>query len=196
MYDLRLHERDKKKVETIIIYSANVRKASNNLTIGSLKYTPTNVMMYEYDGNAVYTELETKLKNGQDLTDKDMINLIFLPLMRGDMPTKEAAKKSVEMAQTIKDKNKRDACIASTVACMSKYLNSYEITNILEVLKMTDIFTIALKEALTDSMTAEYLKIIKNALKKGLSLNDIADLTELDIEEIEDFKLQLEEQAN
>jgi uncharacterized protein YpbB len=113
--------------------------------------------------------------------------------MHGDMPIKEVAKKSVEMAQIIKDKNKRDACIASTVACMSKYLNNYEITSILEVLKMTDIFTIALKEALTDSMTAEYLKIVKNALKKGLSLEDIAELTKLDIEEIEDFQLQLQE---
>ena len=42
---------------------------------------------------------------------------------------------------------------------------------------MTDIFS----RLLTDALTVEYSKIVKKMLKKGLSLDDIADLTDIDI---------------
>jgi hypothetical protein len=188
-YNLRLYERDKREIQTVIIYSSDVRKAADSLKIGSLTYTPTNVMMYEYDGNAIYANLEAKLKSGEDLTDTDMLNLIFLPLMRNDLPKKELAKKSIEMAQTIQDESKRDTCIASTVAFMSKYLNDDEITNILEVLKMTDIFT----RLISERMTEREIEIAKKAIKKGISLEDIADLTGIDIDILEDLKQDVEE---
>ena len=69
-YDLQLYKRDKRRIQTVVIYSSDVRKAADSIDIGSLVYAPTNVLMHEHDGDAVYyAELEAKIKNKQDLTD-------------------------------------------------------------------------------------------------------------------------------
>jgi hypothetical protein len=179
-YDLYLYKRDKRKVQTVIIYSADVKKAADSLDIGVLVYAPLKVMMYGYDGNTIYKELETKLKAGHDLTDTDMLNLIFLPLMKNDIPKRELAEKSLRLAQTKQDKIKRDTCIASAFAFSLKYLNDDDITRILEVLKVANLETV-----LTRVITDERIEIAVKAIKKGLSLEDIADLTGLDIETVE-----------
>jgi len=185
IYDLRLYERDKRKIQTVIIYSSDVRKADDSLNIGSLIYSPSKVMMYEYDGNAIYMALEAKLKSGQELTDSDMLNLIFLPLMKNDIPKRDLAEKSIELAQTIPDKNKRDICVASAFAFSLKYLSDEDIKRILEVLRMVNLET-----ALTILAEDKTIKIAKKLLKKGLSLNDIADATELDMDTIKELQEQ------
>ena len=113
-----------------------------------------------------------------------MLNLMFLPLMRNSVQKKEFAKKSIELAQTICDRNKRDACIASVVAFMSKYLNENEINDILGVLKMTDIVT----RILVDDRLEQAKEIAKKAIDEGLSLNLISKLTGLDIETIKEIQ--------
>jgi len=151
-YDLRLYERDKRKIKTVIIYSADVKKSADSLDIGSLIYTPAKIMMYEYDGNAIYTELETKLNNKQDLTDTDMLNLIFLPLMRNSVTKYELAEKSIELSQTIQDKNKRDVCIASAVAFIDKYLNENEKNKIWGLIRMTGTFARLMQKEIDETV--------------------------------------------
>jgi hypothetical protein len=48
---------------------------------------------------------------------------------------------SIKLAQAIPDTAKRNACIAAAFAFGSKYLKENEIVKLLEVLKMTDLFT-------------------------------------------------------
>ena len=130
-YDLRLYKRDERKIDTVIIYTAEVKKKPEGLNIGSLTYNPGVIMMADYNGNAIYAELDAKLKAGQELTDIDMINLIFLPLMSNDIPRKELAAKSIELAQTIPDTTKRNTCIAAAFAFANKYLSKDEAEKLL-----------------------------------------------------------------
>ena len=118
-----------------------------------------------------------------------MLNLIFLPLMRHSLPKRELAKKSIEMAQTIDDENKRDVCIASTVAFMQKYLNDNEMSNILEVLRMIGTW----ERILVNERIDERMEFSKKLLKKGMSVEDIVELTELDIEVIEGLQRECKE---
>lgn len=74
-YDIRLYERDKRNINTVIIYSSDVKDSDTGLSIGSLVYNPSKVMLYEYDGNAIFKELELKINTGEELTDIDMLNL-------------------------------------------------------------------------------------------------------------------------
>ncbi len=66
-YDLRLYERDGRRVITVIIYTANVRQAADGISIGSLVYNPQRVMMGEYDGDTIYRGLAAKIEAGQDI---------------------------------------------------------------------------------------------------------------------------------
>ena len=187
MYDIHLYERDKRKIRTVIIYSSNVKKRDVSLNIGSLEYKPDVVFMCDYDGNAIYTDLETKLKNKQKLTNTDILNLTFLPLMRNTIPKAELAEKSIKIAQNIPDKNKRDGCIASTLAFSLEYLNKTQITRIMEGLQMSKfekLYTVFVENAVIERT--------KNFLKNGVSEEIIAKSMEIDIDTVIALKEQLE----
>jgi len=59
-YNLRLYERDGRKIQSVIIYSSDVKKMPAGLEIGSLTYNPDKIMMGDYDGDIVYHELKDK----------------------------------------------------------------------------------------------------------------------------------------
>jgi hypothetical protein len=182
-YDLRLYERDGRKIRTVIIYTSDVTKADTALNIGSLAYNPDKIMMCEYDGNKIFVELDAKIKAGQELTDVDMLNLIFLPLMKHTIPRKELAVKSIELAQTIPNKTKQDACIAAAIAFASKFLNKDEMRDLLGVLKMSELAVMLL-----ESRAAE---IAKKLLKRGLSIMDVAEDTDLDEATVRQLQTEL-----
>jgi hypothetical protein len=171
-YDIRLYDRDGRRIITVIIYAADVKQAETELNIGSMVYSPEKIMMNEYDGNAIYTELANKINNDAEITDVDMLNLIFLPLMRNTVSRAELAVKSVTLAKNITEARKRDACIAASVAFASRYMDENKINELLEVLKMTDIATLLVEDAKID--------IAKNMLKRGVSIETIAEDTGLD----------------
>ena len=200
-YDSLLYDRDGRKVDTIIIYSSDVRKIDESLDIGTLKYQPTNIMMSEFDGDSIYKDLEIKLKEKQELTDIDMLNLIFLPLMKNSIPKAELALKSVELAKTIGDRSKRETCIVSAIVFTSKYLSGNEINRIWEVAKVTDIIGRLIQQEVDKEVKIavevhnklkEYrVKTAIKLIKKGLSVEDIADSTSLDIEFIKELKEEI-----
>jgi predicted transposase YdaD len=190
-YDVRLYERDGRIVNTVIIYTADVKEADTNLNIGSLSYNPNKVMMCDYDGDSIYKEINAKIKNGQELQDIDMLNLIFLPLMKNTTLRDELAVNSIKLAQAIPDTTKRNACIAAAFAFGSKYLKEDEIDKLLEVLKMTDLFTRFIEEveeaaakaaakAAAETVANRNIEIAKKLLRRGLTVTDVAEDTELD----------------
>ena len=184
VYDTLLYKRDGRQIDTVVVYSSDVENADVSLDIGAVKFSPQVVMFADYDGSAIITELEDKLASGQELTDHDMLNLVFLPLMKTDVPKEELAGKSVAIAQSIPDKEKRNICIASIFAFASKYLEDEMLIKLKEVIKMSDLATMLI----TDTITETEVKIAKRALKKGLSIEDIADLTGLDADMIQNLK--------
>ena len=206
-YNLRLYQRDRRKIKTVIIYSANVKNIYTSiLDMGDLVYNPHIIMMKDYDGNKIFAGLEEKLNNKEDLTDIDMLNLIFLPLMSHELPREEIATKSVQLAKNIEDTQKRNACIASVFAFASKYLEEENINNLLEVIKMTDLATLLLRDAIEESMEkgiekgmekgmekgkqARDTEVAKSMLIDGLDVEFIRKYTGLSVKQIEKLKLE------
>jgi len=183
-YDLRLYERDGRMIHTVIIYTSDVKNSPGRLCTGSLVYNPDVILMGDYDGNAVFAELETKIKTGQDFTDLDMLNLVLLPLMRHTIPRKELAVKSIELAQAIPDITKRNACIAAAFAFANKYLDVSETNKLLEVLRMTDLGTMlvmdAVKDAVKDAVEERNIKVATAMLKDGMGISTVSRYTGLD----------------
>ena len=199
-YDLRLFERDGRIVRTVVIYSSDVKEAPPPLCIGSLTYNPDVILMGDYDGREIYAQLDAKIKAGQELTDVDMLNLTFLPLMRHSIPRQELAANSIKLAQSIADTAKRNACIAAAYALASKYLNEEETENLLEVLKMNDLMTLFLEEALEEAEKRvveraekkREIEIAKNFLRLNMvKLEDIAAATGMDMDVLHELKKEL-----
>jgi len=139
--------------------------------------------MHKYDGNAIYTELEAKLKAKQELTDADILNLIFLPLMKSETPKYELAVQSIKLANTIPNRQKRNACIASAFAFTEKYLSEAEIKKILGVLKMTKAIDILIED--------QMIELAKKMLVKKKPMDEIIEFTNLD----EEIIMELQKQA-
>lgn len=190
-YDLRLYERDRRNINTIIIYTADVKEAPAALKIGSLIYSPDKIMMGEYDGDAIYAELDTKIKTDSTLTDVDILNLIFLPLMRNTTPRDELAVNSVKLAQNIPDTAKRNACIAAAFAFAYRYLDGDKLEKLVEVIRMTDLATILI----TDAKKEEKIAIAKKLLKRGISVEAIAEDTGLDESTIKKLQAELNQES-
>ena len=188
IYDLLLYERDGRQIDTVVIYSSDVQTAETSLDTGTLSFNPQTVMFADYDGNVIYKELEEKLESGQELSDIDLLNLIFLPLMKTDMPKGELAEKSIRMAQSIPDNNKRNTCIASVFAFASKYLEEEILNKLLEAIKMSDLATMLINNTITE----RDIEIAKRLLKRGISTEDIMESTDLDLDTIQQLKDELD----
>ncbi|MCL1792230.1 MAG: hypothetical protein FWG34_00010 [Oscillospiraceae bacterium] len=186
-YDSLLYDRDGRKVQTVIIYSADVKTVDESLAIGSLTYTPTNVMMHKFNGNEIYSDLESKLKEKRELTDIDMLNLIFLPLMKNDIPKYELALKSVELAKTIGDRGKRETCIVSAIAFMGKYLNENQMNRIWGAVKMDNALGRLIQQEVDKEVKEERIKNAKSLLDI-LNIETISKKFNLTKEEVEALK--------
>ncbi|MDR1686992.1 MAG: hypothetical protein LBS21_00065 [Clostridiales bacterium] len=199
-YDIRLSERDRRNIKTVIIYTSDVKKANAELNIGSLAFYPDKVMMIDYDGNAIYEQLSRKIKNGAELSDFDMVNLIFLPLMKikNTIPRDELAVNSIKLAQTIKDKTKQESCIAAAYAFAEKYLDENGRIKIWEVLKMSNMLVDYVEEtvekavgqAVEQTKANERTELARNLFKEGSNINFVERVTKLPIEII--VRLQTE----
>ncbi|GHU57652.1 hypothetical protein AGMMS49975_23570 [Clostridia bacterium] len=191
VYDFRLYERDERKIKTVVIYSSDVIRAEKNINIGSAVYSVDTVMMCERDGNKIYKELETKIKNGTELTDNDIQNLIFLPLMKCTVSKDDIAVQAATLAQTIGDKSKRNLCIAAAVAFGGKYLKQATIKKLMEVLEMNGAVAEYLEERDEKVIAKRDLEVAKKALRRGVAVDVILDITGLDMPTIERLQSEL-----
>jgi hypothetical protein len=187
-YDLLLYERDGRQIDTVLVFSSDVKTANASLDTGTLSFSPQVVMFANFDGDATFKNLEARLESGQELTDREMLDLIFLPLMKTDTPREELAGRSVIIAQSIPDKEKRNTCIAAIYSLSSKYLDDVVLKKLLEATKMSDMVTMLVERVVTD----ERIEIAKKALEACVDVLIVQKITDLDIDTIQQLKDELD----
>jgi len=185
-YGARLVERHNKDVNTAVIYSGRIESAPELLEQGSLCYRVTNVFLKRMDGDAEYNRIKTLLEQGQELAEVDLMKLILLPLMKSEQPEAEMTIKAAQLAKSANSKL-ADFVIGSIIAITDKFLPEEYKKKLLEVLSMTQI-----EEWIREEGKAEgKLEAARNAMKKGLSLEDIAEITDLPLETVQKLKAEL-----
>ena len=196
IYDMRLYERDGRDINTLIIYTADVAKADTELNTGSMAYRPSKIMMVDYNGDDIYKDLSGKIGSAEELTDKDMLNLIFLPLMQSTISRYELAENSIKLAQTITDETRRNACIAAWFAFASKYLSKGEMEKLKEVLRMSELATMFVEEGRQEGRIEgrqeERIEVAKDMLKDNEPMEKIIRYLRLDESTIIKLKTELD----
>ena len=165
----------------------DVKVAPPGIKSDTLVYNPHIIFMGNYNGDTIYSELNAKIKAGQELDDKEVLNLIFLPLMKHTIPRKELAAKTIELAQTISDTTKRHTCIAAAYAFAHRYLDEAESKKILEVLRMTDLGAMLVGDALRE----RDIEFAKKLLKRNTPIEIIMEDTGLDEFTIERLQAEM-----
>jgi hypothetical protein len=95
--------------------------------------------MIKYDGIKRYEEIKEKIEKEEELTDKDLMDLVFLPLMKNEKSEEEVTKEALELAITIPDEDKKEAVIGSLLGFSDNYVREEYINKLKEVIRMTKI---------------------------------------------------------
>ena len=187
-YGARIVDRHNRVVNTVIIYSGRIESAPDFLQKGSLTYQVTNVYLKGMDGDKEYDRIKAKLDQGQTLEETDLLKLIFLPLMKSTLIEAEMALKAAELAK-LANNNFTSFVIGAIVAITDNFLPESYKKRLLEVLRMTQIEQWLREEGKIEGKIEGklegQLEAARNALKKGLSLDDVAEITGLPKETVQ-----------
>lgn len=146
-YDVSAYELFQKPIHTVVIYGADVEEALEAKSYGSITYETQAIFMKDYDGDRIMQDLWTKVENGEDLTDLDELNLIFLPLMRSSVDRSERAIETVELAKRVKDEQKQVRLMATIIAVSDKFIDKEYVEKLMEVLSMAKVLRLAEERA-------------------------------------------------
>ena len=123
----------------------------------------------------------------QSITDEMMMHLVLLPLTyKGEERKQEAIKECVHLARRIPDKGQETFVLAGILTFTDKVINEKTRQYIKEVLGMTQVGKMLMDEA--DIKRAK--RTARNMLKRGDSLEEIAEVLELPVETIQSWNLE------
>lgn len=176
-YDVSAYELYRKPIQTVVIYGSDVKAAVEVKSYGSVSYETQAVYMNDYDGDQVIQELWTKIEIGEELTDIDELNLIFLPLMRSSVDRSERAIETVELAKRINDEEKQVRLMATIIAVSDKFIDKEYVEKLMEVLGMAKVLRMAEERA----RVSESQHAIKGYLdaRFGLEARDLQKRVEM-----------------
>jgi len=193
MYDLLLHEQHKRrKVITVIIYAAGVKRRELVLDFDTLVYRPHVIFLEEMDGEKILNALEEKFLKKQLFSDEDILNLLFNCFMKSGIlePAKRAAR-LIKVADTIEDPSVREMAKAATLGVIGKFLPLEQMMKLSEVLKMIDPLEAMIKIEVAKEVSKEKFETAKKMLEEGISVESISKITNLSLDTIKDLQLQL-----
>lgn len=195
LYDARLINRDKRQVNTAVIYSGRIDEAPGEIDRGSLRYKVTNIYMKSYDGDQEYIKLQQKIIANQPFQEEDILKLIFLPLMKSGLSEDQMAIQAAQLAKEIPGEIKT-LVIGALLAVTDRFMAESNKRKLLEVLKMTQIEQWireeGIKEGIKEGETRGKLEVAKNMLQLGMDVDTVYKVTGLSFEQVEEVKKQLQ----
>ncbi len=102
--------------------------------------------MKNYDGDIIYKDVESKIKEGKTLEDIDLMNLILLPLMKSKKDKHELIKDTIELAKEVDDERNQYFIIAGVLTSTDKFIDEEYASMVRSWLKMTKVEKIFEKE--------------------------------------------------
>ena len=202
-YDLKLYNRYRDRVRTIILCIKGYEKSEAEFNSGSLHYNSTVVDMSKKDGKKKLEELKNKIKNNEKI---NFLDLIFLPLMNSDQKIVELVKETIELEKKLEiEQNLKNNLVAMTFVLSDKFLSDQEISEIWRDYKMVRIFKYAEEQGKKEGKKLGERELFKKFVKgnfndsndKIMELIDRAEISKIEelserISKIKDLK-ELEE---
>ncbi|PNR93603.1 MULTISPECIES: hypothetical protein [unclassified Petrotoga] len=168
-YDIALYQKERRKINTVVMYSGKYESAENELDMGSIKYKVQQIFMIKYDGTKRYNEIKRKIEKEEPLTKKDLMDLVFLPLMRNEKSEEEVTKDVFELAIKIPDENQKEMVIGSLLGFSDSYVRDEYINELKEVIRMTKIGTSLFEEGVEEGEKELTIKILNKRFGRRLT---------------------------
>jgi hypothetical protein len=188
MLDLMLYQKYGKEIHTVAICAYGAGKILLKLRAGCVEVTLDVINLGDYDGDSILEEIERKLRENEELTDEDAIALTLVPLMRSLLEPYKRAEKIIELAKSIPDEEKQNACLAGAISFAGMYVDEDSQKKLLEMIKMTSLAELLIMDATNEKART----IAKTQLIAGADAEFIARTTGLDIDVVNKLKAEVE----
>ncbi len=202
-YDLKLYNRYRDRVRTIILCMKGYTDSTAGFNCGSLGYNSTVVDMSKKDGKKKLEELKEKIENKEEI---NYLDLIFLPLMNSDQKIVDRVKETIELEEKLEvERNLKNNLVALTVVLSDKFLSDKDMSEIWRDYKMVKFFKYVEEQGKKEGEKQGEKKLFKKLIKgnfegcddKIMELIDQAEISKIEelsgrISKIKDLK-ELEE---
>jgi hypothetical protein len=137
-YDLKLYNRYRDRIRTIILCIKGYPAAEAAFNAGSLGYNTIVVNMSDKDGKEKMKELREKIEKGEEI---NYLELIFLPLMNSDQDIVRRVKETIELEDKLDaDQKFKNNLAALTIVLCDKFLSSENMIELWRDRKMVKFF--------------------------------------------------------
>ena len=141
------------------------------------------------DTDSIYENINKKIKCREHLTDDEKMQMIILPLtVKGKEEKLILLKKIIILAKELEAENDRTFILAGLLTFADKMISrrlAEEIRREIRMLKVEKIiFEEGLEEGILEGEHRNKIKIAENMIRAGKTIQEIAEITELAIEDI------------
>lgn len=128
------------KIRIIVIYTCDVESAENTFDVGAVKLTTEQAFLSKIDGDIELGKIQTKLSNGEALSDEDLMRLVILPLTKKG---REAKERMIDVVINTAEKLQRtddtgtSFVLSAMYVALGNFITAEQENRIKEVLDMT-----------------------------------------------------------
>lgn len=138
-YDASLYYKNKKKINTLVVYSSDIKDVITDLNCGSIKYNIKSFYMNNLDGDLKIDYLREKIENNSPLSKQDIMTLSFIPLMASKKSKSEITLESIDLARNIPSDKEKNNCLMLLYALFDKFGDDSSKKRFKEAVGMTDV---------------------------------------------------------
>lgn len=169
-YDASLFYKEKRKVKTIVVYSADIENVETFVDAGTIKYNIEAFYMKNIDGDEKLQYLKSKIERNEQLTGEDIVNLSFIPLMRGKDSRSKRTLDSIELAGKIPDENDKLQCLSLLYALFDKFGDEISKIKFKEMISMTEIGKMLREDGIKEGLKEGKADILIKLLIKKFNI--------------------------
>jgi len=125
-YEALLSHQKGKPVSTYVVYSGDIKNPMNGYEEGINTYRVNAISMINMDGDKIYNELVEKIRNGESITNADIIALTFTPIMGSKLSKVDKILNVIKVVKDI-DKDYRHDVESIIYAFANKFLEGKDL---------------------------------------------------------------------
>lgn len=137
------------RIRIIVIYTADVTREQtrDTLNVGDVIIYTTEGFLSEIPSEEVKSRIQRKIEQKQPLDDRDLMELIILPLTyKGKENQRQAAHEAVNLAKEIEDEGMQEMALAGILSFSDKIIDKELANEIRRCLSMTKVGAIIARE--------------------------------------------------
>ena len=138
VYEALLSYKEEKSVTTYVVYSGDIKNPMSEYEEGINRYRVNAISMANKDGDKIFNEIINKIKNDENITKEDLVELTFTPIMGGKLSKADKIINAVKVVKNI-DREYRYDIEAILYAFASKFLKGRDLEKVREEIKMTEL---------------------------------------------------------